>query len=155
MIQPIEQITITEQSAAASHELEAALLNSLREDLPQATNSGFMLAARDTDGHLIAGLKASTSYGWLLIKLLWVAKAYQRRSLGRFLLLRAEDKALQTGCHSAWLDTSNPDAVPFYLKLGYDTFGELANQHNQLPERHRRWFMKKTLDQPISSGVLS
>jgi GNAT superfamily N-acetyltransferase len=125
--------------------LESELLDSLSNSLPQAENTSFILSARDPKRKLLGGLSASTSYGWLLVKVLWVDNAYRNLGLGRLLMDRAELKGCEAGCHGAWLDTSNPDAMEFYLRLGYEQFGLLSNIENQKPENHKRWFMKKSL----------
>ena len=61
------------------------------------------------------------------------------------MMARAEAKARAVGCHGAWLDTSNPEAMRFYAKLGYKPFGQLGNTPGQSPAGHRRWFMQKAL----------
>lgn len=141
----INEITIAEDSPETSRQIENELLGTLHRDLPQGENKNVVLAARNRQGHLIGGLSASTSYGWLLIKSLWVIEDYRGQSIGRSLLEYAEESAKKIGCHGAWLDTSNPDALPFYEKLGYVVFGELANEAGQEPPGHRRWFMKRRL----------
>ena len=45
-----------------------------------------------------------TYCGWLFIKYLWV-RADHGRGIGRELIARAEARALERDCHSAWLDT--------------------------------------------------
>ena len=137
--------TIAEDKAELAEILESELLNSLRDRLPQSLNTGFVLSAKHSDGTVIGGITASTSYSWLLIKLLWVDEEYRHLGIGHSLMKRCEDKGSKLGCHSAWLDTSNPDAMSFYSKLGYETFGELANSSRQDPPDHNRWFMKKSL----------
>lgn len=141
----INEITIAEDSPETSRQIENELLATLHRDLPQGENKNVVLAARDRQGRLIGGLSASTSYGWLLIKSLWVIEDYRGQSIGRSLLEYAEESAKKIGCHGAWLDTSNPDALPFYEKLGYVVFGELANEAGHHPPGHRRWFMKRQL----------
>lgn len=138
-------ITIAEDDPKLAGTIEAELLRSLRATLPQSDNQGFLLSARSEDGNLAGGLTASTSYGWLLIKTVWVAEAQRGRGLGSALMDKAEMKARDLGCHGAWLDTSSPDAMRFYEWLGYETFGQLSNAPGQTPETHRRWFMKKAL----------
>jgi len=54
--------------------IEAQLLNALRSALPQGHNTSFVMSAEDQDGVVVGGLVASTSYGWLLTKCLWVAQ---------------------------------------------------------------------------------
>ena len=93
----------------------------------------------------MAGLTASTSYGWLLIKTLWVHEDQRGTGLGRQLVEAAEKKAQDLGCANAWLDTSNPAAHGFYRALGYEAFGVLENDQYTTPTGHRRWFMKKRL----------
>jgi len=136
---------IIEADIDAAAFIEAGLLKSLREDLTQSLNDGFVLAAKDESGAIVGGLIASTSYGWALIKVLWVSKKVRQRGLGGSLMERGEQKAKELGCHAAWLDTSNPKAKDFYLKLGYEVFGELANSEEQFPPEHQRWFMRKGL----------
>lgn len=140
-----DTITIEDDDADTGACIEAELLHALRDALPQAENTSFVLSARDQAGALIGGLTASTSYGWLLIKTLWVTEAFRHRGLGRRFMVLAEEKARSAGCHGAWLDTSNPDAMRFYEKLGYARFGQLANRKEQPPAGHRRWFMEKRL----------
>lgn len=145
MQRSISTVTISEETIDITHLLEKELLESLRSSLPQAENASFTLAAKDSLGKLVGGLVASTSYGWLLIKSLWVDEAYQNQGLGRRLMAQAEQKAQAIGCHGAWLDTSSPDAMQFYKKLGYESFGQLSNVAGQQPVSHNRWFMKKAL----------
>lgn len=125
-------------------QIEASLLADLRSGLPQGTNSDFVLTAGPDDA-LEGGLTATTSYGWLLIKTLWVVPDRRRSGLGRRLVAKAEDEGRALGCHSAWLDTSNPEAKAFYLALGYSEFACLENPPDAPPEGHRRWFLRKTL----------
>jgi len=149
MVQPTADIAITDNDTNGAATIEAALMRSLHEMLPQAENSSFVLSAKSSDGGLVGGLTASTSYGWLLVKTLWVAEINRHQGLGRSLMNAAETKALDIGCHSAWLDTSSPDAMQFYRQLGYQTFGRLSNTTSQHPETHQRWFMKKQLTAPV------
>jgi len=141
----IDDIRLSEETAITADEIEAELLRSLRDGWPQAENANIILAARDGEGRMIGGLVAGTSYGWLLVKSLWVGETFRGRSIGRALLNLGEEKAKSLGCHAAWLDTSSPDARRFYGKHGYEVFSELANGEDQQPPRHRRWFMKKAL----------
>ena len=142
---PHHRITIAEDDVSISQRIHAELTTALRGALPQAGNTSFALSARDAEGTLVGGLTAATSYGWMLVKTIWVDEAFRGQGLGRDLMERAEQKARKIGCHGAWLDTSSPEAMRFYAGLGYASFGELANAAGQHPESHRRWFMKKRL----------
>jgi predicted N-acetyltransferase YhbS len=125
--------------------IEENLLAALRRELKQSVNEQFVLAARLDDNTLVGGLTASTSYGWLLIKTLWVDENQRRQGLGQTLMQRAESKGHKLGCHGAWLDTSSPTAKAFYEHLGYAAFSQLSNSPDQEPPTHHRWFMKKRL----------
>ena len=52
----------------------------------------------------------------------------------------AEMRALERGCHSAWVDTFSFQAPGFYPRLGYEVFGEL-----DYPPGHKRIFLQKRL----------
>src|SRR6266700_391919 len=54
---------------------------------------------------VVAGLAGETYCGWLFIKYLWVSDDLRGRGVGRALMARAEARACDRGCHSAWLDT--------------------------------------------------
>ena len=126
--------------------LEGELLSSLWGELEQSLNTGFTLMAKDSTGELIGGVVAGTSYGWLLVKILWVAESHRGAGVGSALMRATEVKGSELKCHCAWLDTSNPGAYQFYSRLGYEVFGTLENVEGQFPAEHCRWFMKKALD---------
>lgn len=136
---------IADGDAVAATFLEQQLLGSLRGLLPQTVNTSLVLVARNSLDDVVGGLVAGTSYGWLLVKVLWVSEAFQHQGLGRSLMLHAEARARTLGCHAAWLETSNPGAMRFYARLGYEVFASLENAPGQLPDGHCRWFMKKVL----------
>lgn len=98
---------------------------------------------RDTEsGRVIAGLKGSTHWEWLRIKLLAVHKSARNRGFGTQLLEAAEKEAIQRGCKFAFVDTYSFQAMPFYKKCGYEVFGELPDY----PSGHTRIFLRKNLE---------
>lgn len=135
------QLATPSDSAA----IEAALLADLRQRSPQGHNETIALAMKAPDGSLIAGLNGSTSYGWLLVKVLWVAPDQRRRGYGRALIAEAFRKAKALECQSAWLDTSDCEARQFYERLGFSVFGALQNSGSQVPPGHQRWFMNTVI----------
>lgn len=141
MIEQVPEQELTKVSAQIEH----GLLSSLHAQNEQALNTSFALCKRDEMGHLIGGVTASTSYGWLLIKTLWVDEASRGQGIGECLMQATQDKGLKLGCHGVWLDTSSAPAKAFYTKLGYEVFGEMANGSGQVPVDHKRWFMKRAL----------
>lgn len=124
--------------------VEQALLAELRTTAPQGVNDSITLIAQDCAGR-VGGLHGATSYGWLLIKTLWIEPAYRRRGLGRQLLDHAFGEARRRGCHSAWLDTSNSAAARFYQASGFEPYGRLTDTPTQSPPGHWRWFLRRAL----------
>ena len=91
-------------------------------------------------GTIVAGLAGETYSGWLFIKYLWVSGGLRGRGIGRRLMEAGEERALDRGAHSAWVDTFSFQAPEFYAKLGYEVFGEL-----DYPPDFRRFFLRKRL----------
>ena len=100
-----------------------------------------ILAIDDEQGRVIGGLWGRTVYDWLFVELLFVPDALRGRGVGSELMKRAEGEAVRRGCHSAWLDTFDFQARPFYEHLGYSCFAELRDY----PAGSTRYFMKKAL----------
>ena len=130
-------------------ELKTRLLADWRQSVPQSRNEAITLSVTSSDGALVAGLAGSTSYGWLLIKVLWVAPELRRQGYGSALVADALARAKSMGCHSVWLDTSNDEAKQFYAKLGFKVFGVLQNQGVDIPSGHIRWFLKRPISCPL------
>ena len=78
---------------------------------------------------------------WLHIEMLWVQEAYRGTSVGRKILVAAEQEAVRRGCFNSTLDTYCFQALEFYLKLGYSEFGSLKGYAGKY-ERH---FLQKRL----------
>lgn len=130
--------------AAIAHAIDRRLVEALRQNVPPNDAQPLSLVAR-REGDLIGGLVGSTSYGWLLVKMLWVAEGERGHGLGARLMAQAEAVAGSRGCHGAWLDTSSARAERFYARLGYVPFGALRNAAGEHPQGHRRAFLAKRL----------
>jgi GNAT superfamily N-acetyltransferase len=100
-----------------------------------------VVALRDAESQIVGGMWGATGYGWLYIQLLVVPAQLRGSGVGTQLMQLAEQEAVARGCHSAWLDTHEFQARPFYERIGYVCFGELPNY----PHGFSRVFMKKTL----------
>lgn len=133
------------QHQEIAEKIEEELLRSLTTLNSQSTNTAIVMSANNDDGRIIGGVTGSTSYGWLLVKTLWVSAECRGSGIGRQLMLAVEGEALRLDCHSAWLDTSSSKAREFYLELGYADFGVLENGAGDALPDHRRWFMRKPL----------
>src|ERR1700758_690344 len=73
----------------------------------------------DSEGATVGGLWGGTAYGWLHTDLLVVPEQARGQGVGKRLMQLAEEEALSRGCHSAWLDTHDFQAQPFYERIGY------------------------------------
>jgi predicted N-acetyltransferase YhbS len=137
---------VTEEDAdgAVALEIDSRLTDALRQNVPPNDAQPLTLVAW-CGGDLIGGLVGSTSYGWLLVKMLWVAEGERGRGQGTRLMAQAEAAARLRGCHGAWLDTSSARAERFYARLGYAPFGALRNEVGEHPQGHRRAFLAKRL----------
>jgi GNAT superfamily N-acetyltransferase len=99
------------------------------------------VSLRDDTGQLVGGLAGDTVWGWLQIKLLWVASDHRGEGHGTKLMAAAEEEARRRGCHHALLDTFDFQARSLYERLGYEVFGTL----DDFPRGHQRFFMRKAL----------
>lgn len=124
--------------------IEGRLIEALRKNVPPNDSESLVILARN-GSTVVGGLVGVTSYGWLLVKIVWVAEDIRRRGLGADLMAKAEALARTRGCHGAWLDTSSADAERFYVRLGYRPFGLLENLEDERPHGHRRAFLAKRL----------
>jgi len=139
-------ITLEEDSnGALADEVERKLLEALHQNTPPSNGKPLTLVARDLQGRLVGGRIGSTSYGWLLVKTLWVAEELRSQGFGSRLMAEAETIARLSGCHGAWVATSRARAERFYMRLGYEPFGVLTNGPGEEPQGHRRAFLAKRL----------
>ena len=146
MSAPADITIVTERDAhaAIAHEIDGRLVEALRQNVPPNDAQQLTLVVR-RGGDLVGGMVGATSYGWLLVKMLWVAEGERGRGQGTRLMAQAEAVARSRGCHAAWLDTSSARAERFYARLGYAPFAALQNEAGEHPPGHRRAFLAKRL----------
>lgn len=70
-----------------------------------------------------------------------VAKSHQRSGLGTVALVFAEKEAIKRGAKIVWCNAREP-AVPFYLRNGYESVGELFT----IPTVGPHFFCRKRLE---------
>jgi GNAT superfamily N-acetyltransferase len=99
------------------------------------------LRIQDTDGKAVGGLWGRAAYDWLFVEYLAIPTDLRRTGLGRTLMQKAEEIALEHGCIGVWLDTFAFQARPFYEKLGYKCFGQIDDH----PRGSARYFLQKRL----------
>ncbi|HEV8190940.1 MAG TPA: GNAT family N-acetyltransferase, partial [Ktedonobacterales bacterium] len=85
------------------------------------------VSARGAADRIIGGLVGTThtSPYWLNVSVVWVDEAARKRGVGSEVMRRAEQIARQRGGHYARLETSNYQALLFYMRLGYGEDGRL------------------------------
>ena len=91
---------------------------------------------------LVGGLISYIDWGqWLYIDTVWVDTNYRKQGIGQYLVTSAEQQAQNKGIERVRLYTFDFQALPFYQKLGYTIYGELAD----FPEGHTAYYLKKIL----------
>ncbi len=100
-----------------------------------------VVVVRDKAGAAVGGLWGMTEHGWLFTELLFIPADLRGQGIGTRVMEMAEREGISRGCHSAWLDTFEWQARPFYERIGYECFGELPDY----PVGFSRFFMKKSL----------
>jgi GNAT superfamily N-acetyltransferase len=103
---------------------------------------GVNYSLKNDNEDLVGGITALI-YCWkiLYIQVLWVQDKYRHDGYGSMLLTKVESEAKNMGSTLVHLDTFDFQAKDFYLKHGYELFGEL----NDCPPGHKRFYLKKVL----------
>lgn len=110
--------------------------------LAHNNDAAFALVLRDARGTLLGGVYCEFDWGYLFVDTLWVAEKARGQGYGRLLMISAEQVALVQGIRRAYLFTVDFQAQPFYHKLGYRTFGTIADR----PPQHTCYYLHKSLE---------
>lgn len=100
------------------------------------------VVVRDDAGAVVGGLWGATSYRWLFVKYLALPEDRRGGGTGTALMAAAEAEARRRGCIGIWLDTFSFQAEGFYHRLGFSTFGSIADY----PPGGARHFLAKRID---------
>jgi len=101
---------------------------------------------RDEHGSVKGGVQGNyDNFGWLWIDSLWVCKTMRGLGHGIELLKTIEGEAKKNGITNSHLTSFSHQAAHFYVKQGYEVFGELEDY----PTGHSRCWLKKTLEPAI------
>jgi GNAT superfamily N-acetyltransferase len=136
----IELVSVAEESDLAAI-AEGLGQHALASGIEPRKAQTICILLREGQNRVVGGLKGHTVWGWLHVSELWIAENIRGSKFGTQLMRAAESEARLRGCHHALLDTFDFQARPFYEKLGYKVFGELAD----FPCGHTRFFMSKAL----------
>lgn len=99
------------------------------------------VVARDDDGRVVGGLIGEVNLRWLFVSALWVDEGARGSGIGSRLVREAESQARARGCAGIYLDTFSFQARPFYEKIGFTLFGELAG----CPPGGAKYYLSKRL----------
>jgi GNAT superfamily N-acetyltransferase len=144
---------LVELVAEPTPEIREVILQELRAFNRTVMSPGLEIhdlavSIRDPDtAAVVGGLWGRTGWGWLTIELIFVPESLRGRGLAARLIALAEDEARARGCHGAWIDTLNPQALRLYERVGYARFGELKD----FPIGGSRYFLQKALGAPAST----
>ena len=135
-------MNITSESDPLSPDAQVigqTLLHYNLQHVPFFDRKPLILLLRDDDGKVVGGLRGNTGWNWLYVECLAIAEHVRGQRWGSQLLATAEREAAARGCHSAYLDTFDFQALPFYQKQGYTLFGTLDGFAGD----HKRYFLQK------------
>ncbi|AXB18435.1 GNAT family N-acetyltransferase [Salmonella enterica subsp. enterica] len=96
----------------------------------------FGVYSRNDAGAMMGGLIAYRKGLWLCIDYLWVSREARGSGTGSMLVKMAEQEGKRRGCRHALVDTFSFQALPFYVKLGYQLQMSLADFPEEGLQRH-------------------
>lgn len=109
---------------------------------PNEAEQRFHVFAKNNDGKIQGGIRATCFWNTLHIELLWVSEESRGSGLGEELLNCAEQFARDNGCSNAFVETTSWQAKPFYEKNGYNLMATLKDR----PKGHASHYLGKALD---------
>lgn len=117
--------------------------DSKTERILSVVHEDVRLVAKNEKDEIIGGIFGSVGYyAGFNISTLWVREDARDKKVGSKLLIKAEEKAKKIGAKLAILDTFSFQAKDFYIKNGYEVFGEIKD----FPKVNQEFiFLKKIL----------
>lgn len=98
-------------------------------------------ALQSPNGEIMGGALGELYWEWFHLDLLWIREELRGHGYGHNLLASIEKEARKHGAKNVFLDTFSFQAPDFYIRHGYQVFGELKD----FPVGHRRIFLAKSL----------
>lgn len=103
-------------------------LQSFNQEITRTKEVHFSVFAKDSSGKIVGGALVYLGRDSAFLDILWVHLDYRNKGIGRSLLAKAEKQASKTPeCKWIKLDTYSFQAPDFYLKCGYELYGEVKN----------------------------
>lgn len=101
----------------------------------------FAVFARNGEGCIVGGIRANAYWNYCLIELLWLTAEVRGVGVGSKLVAETERYARSKGFRFMRTETVDFQAKPFYEKLGYEVYGQLAD----FPAGHTTYCLVKKL----------
>ncbi|WP_440876762.1 GNAT family N-acetyltransferase [Thalassotalea sp. PLHSN55] len=124
-----------------SQGIESYNQNYLSDDVVFEADNKFAVFAKDAQGKVVGGIRATAFWNYCIIELLWLSPMTRGQGVGSKLIQAAEKFALEKGFSYMRTETLSFQAKPFYEKHGYSVFGELADY----PVGHTTYCLVKKL----------
>lgn len=113
----------------------------LPDEIGFEKDTKFAVFAKDINGDIMGGIRANAFWNYCFIELLWLSKDARGLGVGSKLITAAENFAKEKGFEYLRTETLSFQAKPFYEKLGFKQFGELADH----PKGHTTYCLVKAL----------
>lgn len=139
------QLTISDVAPATTSDFEQlkAGLNGYNESQAGAyLREPVSIFIHDPQGKILGGIMGEIKWGWLYVFGLWVSEPLRGQGYGSALLAKLETYAVSRGITRFHLETASFQALEFYQKQGYETFGTLED----MPVGHTSYYLKKLPD---------
>lgn len=133
--------TLTPTNADIEAVLAALAANEALAGRDGAYQAYSILLRDEPGGPVVGGLYGYQLFDWMFIQYVAVPPSQKGKGIGTQLMARAEKWARERKLAGLWLDTFAFQARPFYEKLGFTVFGEIADH----PRGSSRFFLKKPL----------
>lgn len=119
-----------QQTSVVEAQIDALIDDHTREIHPtledQLEMQYYAIEARLND-EFIGGIAFRKQHETAHVGSLGVAKDYRQQNIGRQLILEMERYCTELGVHTVSLSTLNYQALPFYLKQGFQQCGEITD----------------------------
>lgn len=116
-----------------------------QEHLPDAVvfepDTRFAVFARNAAGEVVGGIRCNAYWNYCLLELVWISEEARGKQVGSQLMAKVEDHCRALGFEYIRTETVSFQAKPFYEKLGYSVYGELAD----FPKGHTTYCLVKRL----------
>jgi len=93
------------------------------------------------DDKIVAAAIGESKYEWLIIQYFYVEDKFRKNGIRSKILKEIVEIAKDRNCKGIHLDTFEFQARDFYVKQGFNVFGEIDDH----PSGYKRYFMKMSI----------